>query len=152
MTTAAANATHARGILEELVPATATRPAHMVLAIPGTSYRLHLRYAETPSTAVGKRIAGVIRCDARRVDRIESGGRFVEPVYGRPRRIAGTVLACDAASNCIVVDAGGASTPGAEMGLPIVCRLTDPRQKAADFAWPQMVVFDVCEGATFEQA
>lgn len=150
--TTTANLPIARGVLEEIVAATATKPGYLAVSIPGTSYRLHLRSAVTPATPVGKRITGVIRCEARRVDRIDSGGRFVEPVYGRPRRICGTVLSADAGTNTLVVDAGGASTPGYAMGLPVVVRLTDPRQKAADFAYPQMVVFDVLDGATIEPA
>lgn len=152
MPSQATEAPIARGILEEILPATATRPTMVVLGVAGTSYRLHLRCAALPATPVGKRITGVIRCEARRVDRVGTGGRFVEPVFGRPRRICGTVLGAGPDAGTLLIDAGGASTPGAPMGLPVVCRVTDPRQKPGDFVPGQMVVFDVLDGASFEAA
>lgn len=140
----------ARAVLHERLDASATRPALVVIAVPGSQYQLHLRPEGPITTEVGKRIMGTITCQARRVDRTVTGGRFVEPVYGRPRRIQGVVLAIDASSNALVINAGGGVVVDA-LPLPIVCKLTDPRQKATDYTPGDFVGFDVLDGATFRQ-
>ena len=130
----------ARGTLEEIAGPTATQPGYIVVSVPNTSYRLHLR-PSTPITAeLGKRIIGTIRAKARRIDSVQTGGRYVEPVFGRPRRIQGSVIAVTA--DAVVVDAT----------MPIHVTPTDPRQKPTDFAPGQFVSFDALEGATFAQA
>lgn len=130
----------ARGTLVEIVPATATKPEYVKVAFPNTSYEMHLLPTGPVSAQVGKRILGTIRARARRIDTTDTGGRFIEPVYGRPRRVQGAVLAV--AGDAVVVDAT----------VPIHCTPTDPRQKAADFQPGQFVGFDVMDGATFTQA
>ncbi|QYO64365.1 hypothetical protein [Leptolyngbya sp. 7M] len=85
------------------------------------------------------RIIGIIRAKARRIDEVTTGGRYIEPVYGRPRRVQGTVVAIE--PDAVVVNAG----------MPIHCTPTDPRQRPGDFKPGQFVSFDVLEGATFEQ-
>lgn len=158
MTTAAAppspsavSASLARGILSEIVASTATKPGYIVVSIPGTSYQVHLRPQGEITTQVGKRIAGEIRCQCRRCDRVDSGGRYLEPVFGRPRRVQGTVIATNASANTLTVDAGGAAIPGVAWGLPIVVQLTDARNRAADFPVGAMVTFEVLDGATFRE-
>lgn len=134
--------TLARGTLEEVVPATATRPAHVVLSFANTSYQTHLiPTVEAGSLVdrVGKRAIGIIALKARRVDVVESGGKYLEPVYGRPRRVQGSVVSIDRAANSIVVDAA----------VPVHCALTDSRQNATDFAVGDFVSFDAMDGATF---
>lgn len=128
----------ARGILEEVVPETATKGAYVVVSFPDTSYRLHLVPAGPVHGEVGKKVIGVIRAKARRVDEVDSGGRYVEPVFGRPRRVQGHVLSTESSTNTITVNAG----------VPIVCMLTDSRQLASQFEAGQFVSFDVLDGAT----
>jgi len=129
----------ARGTLVETVDATATRQAYVKLTYPNTRYVLHL-LPETPvTTEPGRRIIGTIHAQARRIDRVETGGRYVEPVFGRPRRVQGRVVAVEPESNEVVVHAG----------VPIHCRPTDERQKATDFAEGDFVSFDVMDGASF---
>lgn len=147
---AAAAPALARAVLQEVVPTSATRPGYIVLAVPGSQYQLHLRPEGAITAEVGKRITGVITCQARRVDVAVTGGRFVEPVMGRPRRIQGTVLSVSGAGNTITLNAGGGVVVDG-LPLPIVCALTDPRQKAEQFAPGQLVGFDVLDGATFAQ-
>jgi len=114
----------------------------LVLALPGTEYKLHLKIDQRPADAkVGQKLTGTIHARAKRVDRINAGGRYVEPVFGRPRRIQGRVIGGDASSNTLIVQAGP--------GLTLHCVLTDPRQKIADFHMHQMVSFDVEPGARF---
>ena len=126
------------------IDATATRPAFTVIAFPNTSYELHLEHASgaagAAGAAPGSRVVGIIRAEANRIDVVRSGGRYVEPVAGRPRRVQGMVVAVE--GDRVVVDAG----------MPIHCRPTDPRQKAADFQPGDFVSFDVHRGATFELA
>lgn len=150
--TAAAQPTAARGVLTEVVAATATKPGYIVLSIPGSSYQLHLRpvgelAARVGAPGVGKRLVGTITVEARRIDRVQSGGRYVEPVIGRPRRVQGRVTGVDLASGTMTVDAGGAIAVDG-LPLPIRCKPTDPRQRADQFAVGEMVSMDVLDGAT----
>lgn len=148
--TTATNESTARGLLYDVASATTTRPASIVFHVPGSQYQIHLRAEGSISAEVGKRIAGVIHASARRVDQTAKGGRFVEPVIGRPRRIQGTVTAHDTAANTITVNcAGSAAVDG--VGLPVVCKLTDARQKPDQFPLGTIVGFDVLDGATFTQ-
>lgn len=135
----------ARGVLEEIHPATAMRPACAIVSFPNTNYQMHLVPATDPlalRTHLHKRILGTIRLEARRIDVVDTGGRYLEPVIGRPRRVQGTVIATDSAHNTIVVDAGA----------PVHVRLTDDRQNAADFKPGDLVSFDAMDGATFTPA
>lgn len=124
---------HARGTL-----AAATRDS-ITLRIPGTEYRLELVVSELPGTPIEKKLSGIIRAQARRVDVVKSGGRYVEPIFGRPRRVQGAVIAANTSDNSITVDAG----------VPIICTLTDPRQRAEQFQIGDFVSFDVMPGTRF---
>ncbi|MCC6661276.1 MAG: hypothetical protein IT437_10365 [Phycisphaerales bacterium] len=130
----------ARGVLMGMEPATATKPAHVVFTVPNTDYEMHLVPTAEVRTRPGKRLVGTIRARARRIDVVLTGGRYVEPVWGRPRRVQGSVVAVE--PDAVVVDAG----------MPIHCVPTDPRQKPADFAPGQFVSFNVMDGATFTEA
>lgn len=134
--------TIARGTIKALHPATATKPPHLVLALHNSDYELHLLPIGPAPFQPGERAVGRIRADAKRVDVVNSGGRYVEPVIGRPRRVQGTIVATDPDSNSITVNAG----------VPITCRLCDPNQRAAQFQPGQFVSFDVLRGSTFEPA
>lgn len=134
--------TLARGVLEQIVEPTATRAGYIVVSYPNTSYQLHLIPGAPVTAEIGKRIIGKVRAAARRIDVVTTGGRYVEPVYGRPRRIQGSVIAVDAPSNTVVVDAS----------VPVHVTPTDPRQNAGDFAVGAFVSFDALDGATFTQA
>lgn len=131
--------THARGVLAEVIPATATRPSLLKITFPNTSYAMHLLPGGQITTPVGKRIVGVIRAKARRVDVVQTGGRYIEPIYGHPRRVQGSVVAVNEGRRSIVVNAA----------VPIECELTDDRQKPGDFEVGSFVSFDVMDGATF---
>lgn len=118
----------------------AAEDAGIVLGLSGTDYRLHLvTDAPTLPDAVGC-VRGRILADAMRVDVVETGGRYLEPVYGRPRRLQGAVLAVDARRNAIVVQGP----------CPFVCALTAD-QRAEDFQPGQLVSFDMKPGVRFDQ-
>ncbi|HRJ49800.1 MAG: hypothetical protein KF787_08195 [Phycisphaeraceae bacterium] len=129
-----------RGVLHEVVAQSATRPGHIVLRIPNTSYLLSLIPVGPLEIPTGKGLIGVVRARARRVDTTGTGGRFIEPVQGRPRRVQGFVIGTDPGARTITVEAG----------VPMVCELTDERQFPSDFTPGQFVGFDVMDGATFE--
>ncbi|MEL7472718.1 MAG: hypothetical protein AAGK04_05310 [Planctomycetota bacterium] len=128
----------ARGVLAEHHPETPNQQAKVVLTFPNTNYQIHLRPIDEITSAVGKRILGTIHAEARRVDVVTTGGRYTEPVFGRPRRVQGSVVGRDDAKNVLVVDAG----------FPIHCTLTAPNQNAADFEDGAFVSFDIKDGAT----
>lgn len=134
--------THARGVLHALVPASGNTPEHVVIEFPNTSYQIHLVPTVPITSEVGKRIIGVVRVEARRVDVVDTGGRYFEPVFGRPRRVQGRVIAHDETQNAIVVDAT----------VPIHMALTDARQRPGDFAIGDLVSCDVRDGGTFTPA
>lgn len=129
----------ARGTFLGAVAATATKPAYVKLTFPNTRYEMHLIPEQPVTTEPGKRIVGTIHAQARRIDRVDTGGRYVEPVFGRPRRVQGRVVAVEPQAGEVVVHAG----------VPIHCRPTDPRQNAADFVEGDFVSFDVLDGASF---
>jgi hypothetical protein len=129
--------TIARGTLGSVVPASATKPAYITFLVPNTSYEMHLLPTGEIKAQVGKRLLGTIRAQARRIDVVQTGGQYVEPVMGRPRRVQGTVIAI--AGDSVVVDAG----------VAIHCRPTDVRQQAGQFSVGQFVSFDVLDGSTF---
>lgn len=112
----------------------------LILAVPGFDYKLHLVPAGPINAKVGDRVTGVVRASARRVDIVPAGGRYVEPVFGRPRRVQGRIVGGSVAENTIFVEAGP----------KVVARLMSD-QKAADFATGQLASFDVEPGATFTQ-
>ena len=115
----------------------------MVIEFPDSNYQLHLIPVGPISIAsVGKRIVGTIRVTARRVDVVDTGGKYVEPIYGRPRRVQGRVVSTDAKSNTVTVDAG----------VPIQLKLGDARQTAGQFLVGELVSCDVMDGGTFEVA
>lgn len=132
--------TLARGTLLESTPAAGGRPGHVVIEFPNTEYELHLVTTGPVTTPVGKRIVGEVHARARRLDVVNTGGKYVEPLYGRPRRVQGRVVATDPARRIVVVDAGG---------TPIHLTLTDARQSPARFNRGDLVSCDVLDGATF---
>ncbi|MFN7374123.1 MAG: hypothetical protein ACK54T_06970 [bacterium] len=150
-TATASNPNQVRATLQEVVPPSSTKPGYIVLAIPGSQYLLHLRPIGDVTTPIGKRTVGTITAQARRVDSTVTGGQFIEPVHGRPRRLQGTIVAVDASANTITVDAGG-SVAVDGLPLPVVCKLTDARNQAGAYAVGQFVGFDVLDGASFKQA
>lgn len=126
----------ARGVLEE------SGPGRVVLALPGTDYRVHLVPAGPIATPVGKRIKGTISGKALRIFKAGGGGKFIEPVIGEPRIVAGMVLAVDAPGHRILVD----------VATPMWLSLSDERQAAGQFAPGEMVNCYVQSGATFTPA
>ncbi len=116
------------------------RDGLIVLGIPETDYRLHLVLEIDLQAAVGRKLTGTIHATARRVDVVGAGGRYVEPVYGRPRRVQGRVIGGHAPSRTLYVKAGPT----------LICTLGDARQQVTDFQIGQLVSCDVEAGAVFK--
>jgi hypothetical protein len=131
--------TLARGELLDVVQPTATIPGYIVFGIPNSSYQVHLVATSPIDVQPGGRLIGVIAARARRIDVVKTGGKFLEPVFGRPRRVQGRVVAVDGTRNVVVVDTT----------VPVHITPADQRQKATDFEVGQMVGFDAYDGATF---
>lgn len=139
----------ARGVHVESVAATATRPAHVRLSFANTSYVLHLLPVGPVKAKPGEKVLGTIRARARRVDVVPSGGKYVEPVIGRPRRVQGRVVGRLAGNGAGAGVGDGQGTIIVDAGVPMHCTLTDARQHAEDFAVGDLVSFDVLDGASF---
>lgn len=134
----------ARGTLAEIHPATATQPAFLVVTFPNTDYRLHLRPFNDDLSVfeglVGHKVIGRIRAAARRLDTVGAGGRYVEPCYGRPRRVQGMVRAIVPAENAVLVGAG----------VPVHLAVTAPGQTPGQFKENDFLTCGVMDGASFE--
>ncbi len=116
----------------------------VVLSLPGTSYRLHFKPTVPASaimTAEGKRIRGRVCGKAQRIHPAQAGGRFIEPIYGHPRIVQGTVASVDAAGNRLLV----------EMVIPVWFSL-ERGQSANEFAVGQMINMYIESGMTFTPA
>lgn len=135
-----------RGTLAEVLQATATQPSFVVLTIPNTDYRLQLRpHADDLARFEGRegtKVVGIVRVPAKRLDICGAGGRFVEPCFGRPRRVQGMVRAVLKSENVVVV--------GAANGLSLHLTPTAPGQTAAQFAEGDFLTCGVLDGASFE--
>jgi len=113
----------------------------VVLGITGTNYQLHLQPTAPVATEVGKRTRGVIRTRVWKVDFVSAGGgAYVEPIYGRPRRVQGRVVGQAPGPNSVIVEV---------YDCPIVGELPD-RWNAAEMKPGTRVGLDVYPGATFE--
>ena len=117
------------------------RPGLLVAGLPHTDYRLHLALAGAVDAPVGRMVKGTIRAQARRIDVVSTGGAFVEPLFGQPRRLQGRVASVDNSGNTLTV-----ACP-----LPVVVTPKAPQQ-ARDFSDGQLVAFDVESGTSFDPA
>jgi hypothetical protein len=114
------------------------RDGGIVVGLPNTDYRLYLAVQEPLAEKSNDRIRGKVLARAMRVDVVRFGGRFIEPVIGRPRRLQGTICGVDAERNQITVNCV----------CPFVCELM-LGQKASCFAVGELVGFDIERGAMF---
>ena len=66
----------------------------VVVSGPGNAYRIRLQWAGDGTPEAG-RLPAEIHAHALRVHPASAGGRFIEPVNGAPRIVAGTIEAVD---------------------------------------------------------
>ena len=110
----------------------------VVLGVDGTDYQLKLKTYKPLDTQAGKRVRGTIHADARRLDTCDTGGRFIEPVYGSPFRMQGNILAVDKAAQSVTINCG----------VPVVLRVAKG-QSAADFETGDFITTGIMPGASF---
>lgn len=110
----------------------------IVLGVPGTEYRLHLSVSEPLDAEVGKRVTGRINALGRRIDVCDTGGAFIDPVYGRPRNLQGRIIDVKPETRALIIKAV----------VPMQVRIRPP-QEADDFRPGQFVTFAIDPGATF---
>ena len=81
------------------------------LSLPGSNYRNSFSvHGDAAALVQGARVRGAIHAPAWKVDRVEMGGNYVEPLLGRPRRMQGTILSVNAAANELTVQVGYEAT------------------------------------------
>lgn len=117
----------------------AARNEQVMLNVPGTEYELHLDCRDPIHVAAGRPVTGTLHARALRMHQSDTGGRFIEPVYGMPRIVQGSVIEVDAQNNRLLMD----------LVVPIWVTL-QPSQKAAKFAPGAMLNFYVESGTRFE--
>lgn len=78
----------------------------VTLKTPNNNYRNSFKLPNGLSLAAGQRVTGEIHAPAWKVDRVDFGGNYVEPLLGRPRRMQGTILAVNTATNELTVQTG----------------------------------------------
>jgi hypothetical protein len=112
----------------------------VTLKVPGFNYANSFIITGSAATLnPGARVRGTIHAPAWKVDRVELGGNYVEPLFGRPRRMQGTILAVDAAANALRVQVGYEAT----VKLPA-------KYKAADYKVGERIGWDNIEIPSFE--
>lgn len=89
----------AEGIVE------AVQGEQIVLRVPHSDYRLHLRAEGTGAASLskGRRVRGIVGARALRIHRASGGGSFIEPAIGAPRIVAGMVLEIEAAARRVLI-------------------------------------------------
>lgn len=113
----------------------------IILGVP-TDYRIHLAPTRPVDAPLGRLIRGIVRVRAKRIDVCQTGGGYIDPVYGEPRQVQGRILAVgEPTPNTLIVRAA----------IPMVVEV-GAGQRASDFAKGDLITFGVDSGATFEPA
>ncbi len=133
-----------RGKVADYRGATDETPATIEWVLPDGDYRIRLVVDGPVDTDAHDEASGYIAANAKKVSIVGTGGRFIEPVHGRPRRVQGRIAAVDAAAGTIIVRAGG--------GCPVVAKLTSPGQTPDQYQAGQFVGFTIEPGARFMPA
>jgi len=117
----------------------------VALSFANTNYKLNLQPASDMDefrSMVGKTVLGTIHATARRIDAASAGGRSIDPVAGRPRRIMGRIVGIDTRSNGLVVNVGP--------DMAVWLQISAPNQHAKDFAEVEYITCDILPGASFK--
>jgi hypothetical protein len=106
----------------------------ITVRVPGMNYQNSFQLKNGISVSAGDRIRATIHAPAWKVDRVDMGGNYVEPLYGRPRRMQGTILSVNAATNELTV----------QVAYEVTVKLP-AKYKAADYLVGQRVGWDNIE-------
>ena len=112
----------------------------VTLKAPGQNYRNTFTYTGESLTP-GSRIGGTIACRAYKAEAVSDGGNYVEPLFGRPRRMQGRVIELHLGENALTV----------EVGYPVRVKLP-AHQGAAAFAVGSRIGWDNVGMPTFSPA
>lgn len=123
-------------------PAADDRPARAILALPDSDYQLQLALDQPLEPDAMGQVTGRVVVRAEKVASVSTGGRFIEPVFGPPRRFQGMVIESNATDNLLTLRAGG--------GCPVKAALTHPGQNASQFPVGAMVAFNIQPPARFQ--
>ena len=78
----------------------------VTVLVPGSNYRCTFKCTGAAALRVGQRVAGVVRAPARKAEVVSDGGNYVEPLFGRPRRMQGRVVEQHPKTNELLVQVG----------------------------------------------
>jgi hypothetical protein len=134
--------TLARGTVVEVLDATDSSPAKVVLSFPNNSYKGSFDTADDLAVLrakIGEIVIGRISAKARKMVRPLAGGRKIDPCFGTPQRVMGTVIGVDPVAKVLVMDTGA----------PMIVELTALDQRASDFADAEFLACDVLPGTSF---
>jgi hypothetical protein len=107
----------------------------ITVRVPGMNYQNSFQLHSTPTAlSPGDRIRAAIHAPAWKVDRVDMGGNYVEPLCGRPRRMQGTILSVNPAANELTV----------QVAYEVTVKLP-AKYRAADYQVGQRVGWDNIE-------
>lgn len=110
----------------------------VTLKTPNANYRNTFKCSSAADLIVGKRVAGSVHAPARKIEAVSQGGNYVEPLFGRPRRMQGLVLRQNAMDNSLIVRTAYETT----VRLP-------PQQQASDYPMGSRVGWDNADWPEF---
>ncbi len=112
----------------------------VTVRVPGMNYQNTFRVGNGAAALVaGERVRGRIHAPAWKVDRVDMGGNYVEPLYGRPRRMQGTILSVNAGANELTV----------QVGYEVTVKMPE-KYSAGDYRVGERVGWDNVEVPAFE--
>ena len=123
---------------------------HVVLGVHGTDYLIELTPTVSgaqfpmPRSSRNRRVRGVVEGRALKMHRAEAGGRFIEPVHGRPRIVQGTVYQVDQPNDRLLMDV--------VVPMWITVDTATTGQKASDFSPGDLLNFYLEPGTLFTPA
>lgn len=122
----------------------------VVLGVHGTDYLIELTPTVTsdefpaPRSSRNRRIRGTVAGRALKMHHAEAGGRFIEPVHGRPRIVQGTVYEVDAPNGRLLMDV--------VVPMWITLDTAATGQSASEFSPGDLLNFYLEPGTTFTPA
>jgi len=76
----------------------------LVLAPGGTAYELSFVAGDEVDAEAGERVTGYVEANALAIHPATAGGRFIEPIQGQPRIVAGRVVEVDREGGRVLLD------------------------------------------------
>jgi len=113
----------------------------VTLKTPGNNYRSSFKLSGSVLLTPGQRVNGIIHAPAWKLDTVDFGGNYCEPLFGRPRRMQGTVVANHPETNELTV----------LTGYEVVVKLPS-RYQAANYAPGTRVGWDNIEVPEFTKS